>query len=273
MDPMQSRLRISVIILLVVIVLGVLGFVVTEDLSLADALYFTIVTVATVGYGDIHPLTQTGKVLSIILIIAGVGAFLGVIANTTEVILNKRERKNRREKLNLIINVFLTEVGIKLLSLLSSYDPEIDAIRNSLIVTEKWSDQDFNRLKLKFENLKFTIDKEKINLNELRDFLKQKSEILLRLLENPSVLEHENFSNLLRSILHLREELLLRNDVSRLPDTDKSHLAKDAERAYNLIVVQWIEYAKYLKKNYPYLFSLIIRTNPFDENASPIIKK
>jgi hypothetical protein len=39
-----------------------------------------------------------------------------------------------------------------------------------------------------------------------------------------------------------------------------------------LLVQQWLEYVKYLKDNYPYLFSLAMRTNPFDQTASPFVK-
>ena len=45
---------------------------------------------ATVGYGDIHPVTASGKLLAILIIITGVGTFLGVIANTTELMLNRK---------------------------------------------------------------------------------------------------------------------------------------------------------------------------------------
>jgi hypothetical protein len=39
-----------------------------------------------------------------------------------------------------------------------------------------------------------------------------------------------------------------------------------------LLSQQWLDYMKHLKGNYPFLFSLAMRTNPFDQNASPIIQ-
>jgi len=39
-----------------------------------------------------------------------------------------------------------------------------------------------------------------------------------------------------------------------------------------LLVHQWLDYMKHLKDNYPYLFSLAMRANPFDQDASPIVK-
>jgi len=92
MDPLVFRLRVFVFVLVGVLLLGTVGFVVAEGFSLTDAVYFTVVTVATVGYGDIHPATTTGKMLAIALIVTGVGTFLGVIGNATEIMLNRREK-------------------------------------------------------------------------------------------------------------------------------------------------------------------------------------
>jgi len=44
------------------------------------------------------------------------------------------------------------------------------------------------------------------------------------------------------------------------------------KRAYILLVSQWLNYMKHLKSDYPYLFSLAVRMNPFDPNASPVLK-
>ena len=57
-----------------------------------------------------------------------------------------------------------------------------------------------------------------------------------------------------------------------LPANDQRHLNRDICRAYHLLILQWLEYMNYQKKHYPYLFSLAVRTNPFDEQASVIIK-
>ena len=84
MDALRLRLRVFLVVFLIVMGLGILGFMIIEDLSLADAFYFSIVTIATVGYGDIHPATQAGKILAVVLIITGVGTFLGVVANATD---------------------------------------------------------------------------------------------------------------------------------------------------------------------------------------------
>jgi hypothetical protein len=39
-----------------------------------------------------------------------------------------------------------------------------------------------------------------------------------------------------------------------------------------MLVHQWLDYMRHLKKDYPYLFSLAMRTNPFDQEATPVVK-
>jgi hypothetical protein len=43
-------------------------------------------------------------------------------------------------------------------------------------------------------------------------------------------------------------------------------------RVYGLLVREWLSYMQHLKGTYPYLFSLAMRTNPFDSQASPVVR-
>ena len=93
----------------------------------------------------------------------------------------------------------------------------------------------------------------------------------MRLLNNPNLLEHDSFTDLLWAVFHLTAELAHRKDLGSLPETDCEHIAGDIKRAYSSLAHEWLNYMKHLKNNYPYLFSLAIRTNPFDVNASPVV--
>jgi hypothetical protein len=64
-----------------------------------------------------------------------------------------------------------------------------------------------------------------------------------------------------------------RKDLSSLSGVDIEHLANDVKRAYEALVRRWIEHLQHLKRSYPYLFSLAIRMNPFDEALSAEIKQ
>lgn len=67
----MRRLKVSTAAFFTIMVVGILGFMVFENLSLLDAVYMTVVTMATVGFGDIVPITPAGKLFTIVLIITG----------------------------------------------------------------------------------------------------------------------------------------------------------------------------------------------------------
>lgn len=242
-----------------------------EELSPVDAFYFSIVTVATVGYGDIHPTTQAGKVLSIILIMGGVGTFLGVIASVTELLMTKREEQIRLQRLQMVLGLFCSEVATRLLELITTFDPNLDVLQKELVVTNNWSEDEFLRVNDSLKTYDYTVDIHRGKLQQLSDFLKEKDNLLANILGNPALLEHESFTGLLQAVFHLKEEFDHRVDLQHLPDNDYLHLAGDIRRVYVLLVQRWLEYMKYLKDNYPYLFSLAMRINPFDPNASPLV--
>lgn len=273
MKSLNFKLKIFSTIFILVLIIGTFSFSIIEKISLSDAFYFTIATISTVGYGDVYPTTEAGKILAIVIIVMGVGTFLGVVANAAEIILNIRERKHQLEKLNMIIGAFFSEVGTELITYLSNFDLEVDECRNELSIDGNCSKQSFNAIRNKLKKRRYIIEIDKSELPVLRKFLIQRRDFLLRLLENSSVLEHESFTKLLMAVFHLAEELEHRQKLSQLPDKDLEHLSNDIKRVYVLLVYQWLDYMEHLKKNYPYLFSLAIRTNPFNKMASPIIKK
>ncbi|KUG20382.1 MAG: hypothetical protein KO206_08315 [Methanomicrobiaceae archaeon] len=187
-------------------------------------------------------------------------------------LLSVRAKRSRLEKLNMVIGTFFSEVGTTLLTFLSDHDPRLDEIRSDLIVTDDWSGEDFSRVQERLRGYGYEVDAGRIDLACLHSFLRERRDFMLRILENPAVLEHEAFTDLLRAAFHLTEELERRADLSRLPETDRDHLAGDIRRIYALLARQWLDYMRFLKKDYPYLFSLAMRTNPFDEEASPIVR-
>jgi len=186
-------------------------------------------------------------------------------------LLTMRERKERLEKLNMIIGVFFSEIGTRLLVHFSDSDPNINKIKQDLVIDEGWSDDKFKSVCTKLRSYSYTVEIKKIDLKKLYNFLIGKRDFLLRLLENPNLLEHESFTNLLRAIFHLEDELSNRKNLKNLPKSDYKHLSGDITRSYDLLVYEWLDYMHYLKNNYPYLFSLAMRTNPFDEEANPEI--
>ncbi len=187
-------------------------------------------------------------------------------------LLMAREKRAMLKKLNMVIGAFFSEVGTELLRLLSGFDPSIDKIRNDLMVADGWSKEKFSEVSSKLKNMQYIANSKRGNLKELKDFLTGKRTVLLLLLQNQNLLEHDTFTDLLWAVFHLTEELSNRQSLESLPATDYEHISIDIRRAYSLLISEWLDYMEHLKREYPYLFSLAIRTNPFDPNASPVIR-
>jgi len=202
-------------------------------------------------------------------------AFLPVSVLFVTLLINKilirREKEMRLEKLNIIIGTFYSKVGTELLRMIINWDPDISRIKKELENSEMGSKIKISKLSELLNQHSYDIEIEKVEFSDLRNYLSEKNDFLLRLLENPMILEHESFTKLLRAVFHLSEELEARLDLTNLPQTDYIHLSIDIKRAYNLIVIEWLDYMKYLEENFPYLFSFSIRTIPFNPNPSPII--
>ena len=184
-------------------------------------------------------------------------------------LLHQREKRSLLHKLNMIIGVFFSEGGSELLRMLSDYDPQVERIRMDLVGKDQWSQQGFSQTSQRIRGYQFKMESQKGGLEGLRDFLREKKDFFLRILENPNLLEHEKFTDTLWAVLHLAEELTCRKSLQNLPPTDYAHLAGDLGRAYKSLISEWLNYMLHLKNDYPYLFSLAIRTNPFDPKATP----
>jgi hypothetical protein len=194
-----------------------------------------------------------------------------VVTLIIDSMLESREKKRRMEKLNMVIGTFFSLLGTPLLAMLAKADPDVHSLSGQLVVKDGWKAEDFLKVQSWARSHPFTIKIEQLDLVSLRQFLCEKDELLLRLVENPMIFEHESFTGLLLAVNHLSEELKARAGLTSLPHTDQLHLQLDIRRVYTLLIPEWIRYMEYLRHNYPYLFSLAMRTNPFDDAASVVI--
>jgi voltage-gated potassium channel len=76
-----------------VVIVGTVVFHLLEKWSWIDSLYFTVITLATVGYGDLTPTTPVGKLVAVIFVIAGVGIFLAFLNKLMERRVEQREKR------------------------------------------------------------------------------------------------------------------------------------------------------------------------------------
>lgn len=187
-------------------------------------------------------------------------------------LLENREKKAKLKKLNMVIETFFSEMGTNIMKWFADIDSNLNSVRNDLMIKNSWSSSDFKRAEKSLKKYAFKSDIRKIELKDLHVYLVEKRDFMMRLLQNPAMLEHEAFTDLVRALSHLTEELASRDGFENITDTDYEHLSGDVQRAYGRLVNQWMNYMEYLKLEYPYLFSLAIRTNPFDENAKAAVE-
>jgi len=87
-----THLFIVVLLAVFLVGLGTTGYMVIEDWNVMDSVYMTVITLSTIGYGEVNPVSQTGRIFTLILIVMGVGFFLYVIGNVVQFLVEGRIR-------------------------------------------------------------------------------------------------------------------------------------------------------------------------------------
>jgi voltage-gated potassium channel len=83
MDDGNRKIIIAAILLVLIIVIGVMGFIIIERFDFVDAIYMTVITLTTVGFGEVHPLSQQGKIFTAVLSFISLGFFAYSISMIT----------------------------------------------------------------------------------------------------------------------------------------------------------------------------------------------
>lgn len=97
MEPFKKLLP-PIIILLIIVSIGIFGYSVIENWALLDSVYMVIITLFTVGFQEVQPLSSEGKIFTIFLILTGVGASIYVAGQIIEIIVEGQILGIRRRK-------------------------------------------------------------------------------------------------------------------------------------------------------------------------------
>lgn len=88
----KSHLGISIALSLVIVFCGTTGYMVIEGWNLLDALYMTVITISTVGYQEVHPVSKIGRIFTVGLVFLGVGFALYVAGAFVQFMVEGRVR-------------------------------------------------------------------------------------------------------------------------------------------------------------------------------------
>jgi voltage-gated potassium channel len=104
-SDIKSRIFIHLWFLNVLVLAGSIGYMVVERWSFIDSLFMTVTTLATVGYGEVHPLDMKGRLYTIVLILFGVGLLIYILSDLAELFIEANPtaifgRRRMRERIN-----------------------------------------------------------------------------------------------------------------------------------------------------------------------------
>lgn len=194
-----------------------------------------------------------------------------LVAILVEQILARRERNRLLHKMNMVIGTFFSELGIRLLGLLPQFVEGRENLKRRLAISAEWTARDWKQALDAAGTFEYQVNLAQVDLIAIRDLLAANRPLLTLLLANPNLMEHERFTDLLWAVSHLLEELTARNSLEGLPPNDLAHLAGDIRRVYSQLIVQWLLYCRHLQASYPYIFSIMVRTQPLQEAPSAIV--
>ena len=184
-----------------------------------------------------------------------------------ERLMKAREKEALHLKMNMVIGVFFSEVGTPLLKDGFSFLVDKEELAKRVKIAADWGDVQFRELALFLDSGEMKMESRLCSMDCFKEFLIARRNFMLGLLENPNLLEHDGFTDLLWAVFHLLEELQMRKVLTALPEADMDHLSGDISRAYTHLLKQWVGYLQHLKNEYPYLFSLAVRNNPLNPDA------
>lgn len=187
--------------------------------------------------------------------------YILIVMIILENITNRQEKNKMMSKLNVIIGAFFGELGREMLKSIAAFDKNNDKLQMNLCYRAEDFDKYFDRMNSFVIGYNVNITFEDKEFTELKASMKKNRDLLLNMMSNPNLMEHETFTEMLLAIFHLYQELDIRESIAL--DEDKIHVKEDVVRAYKLLIKEWLLYLKHLKESYPYLFSLEIRLNPF----------
>jgi hypothetical protein len=224
-------------------------------------------------YGVDYLLLGSAKELTIWFLgnLAFLPVYVIIVTLMIEQVLRERERQAVLRKLNMVIGVFFSEVGNRLLKELSAYVVSCNELKRHLLVTGAWSKQEYATALEYIGKSSIQIESSKCEKMQLKSFLVSKRNFLVGLLENQNLLEHEDFTDLLWAVFHLVEELEARESFENMPASDIEHINGDIKRVFGHLSREWVMYMQHLKNDYPYLFSLAVRMNPMIDTADPAV--
>lgn len=184
-------------------------------------------------------------------------AFIPIsIAITTIVVgelLDINNKRDSRLKTRMLTSTFFSDIGFELMSMLALVSNIDEDVLHKINDDNLSENEKINAIK----NNKFTINADMGIYNIISDVIISSKTDILILSSNPMLYDHECFSDLLWELLHLMDEFRLRGDYVKLTEDDLAELNVDFAQVLELLLINWVINAKYLKETYPNFYKTV----------------
>lgn len=146
----RSKIYLAITLMITVLLVGVFGFRFISNYSWLDAFYMTIITVATVGFGEVRPLDANAKIFTALLIISSVVIFSFAISVISEYILSRNslqllKKKKVKNQINSLSNHVIVcgygRNGMQAAERLTTYKRPFIVIERDKEIIEKYDDE------------------------------------------------------------------------------------------------------------------------------------
>ena len=189
--------------------------------------------------------------------------YIFIILVVAEKALSSREKQEIARKTNALVGTFFTEVGYELIRITTRFDKDCEKVKSELKNIENWDAAKRKAFIASVEQHKYCAPKGTEDLVIIKDLMLRNKEFMLDLMSNTNLIKKDEFSELLLAVNHILEEFRTRAEISTFDSSDIGHLHVDVERAYRRLMSSWVMYMMHLEKEYPYLYKLALRVNPF----------
>jgi len=165
-------------------------------------------------------------------------------------LINENTRKEQLSKTRMLTSSFFTEIGTGLmLVMLEPVQNKPDI--NKLAVRSAGTDAEVQKIQQHIQEADIVYALDEATYMTTKQRILEEQTAILVMASNPMILEHECFTEMLWSIMHLTDEFRLRGDYQDLSAKDIEHLNVDFIRVLRLMMINWVSNAKYIKDTYP----------------------
>jgi hypothetical protein len=213
-------------------------------------------------YGDAHRLMELFTEE-----LAFMPVYVFITAVFAERMLSRSEKAEMSRRTNALVGTFYNEIGYGIIKKLIKFDSNFDNLKAKVSINSGWDSQKFKAVHRLAETYTYGAPKGKEDILEIGELLSAKKDFMLIMMSNASLLEKDEFSELLLSVNHIHEALRTIEDIFAISDDLTDHIHSDLERTYRSLIGVWVSYMSFIKKEDPYLYMLAIGKNPFSGSA------